>query len=460
MLGLLLPYTPLHHLLLEACGAPLVMTSANVSDEPICSDNEEARERLAKIADAFLWHDRAIATRCDDSVSRVIAGIPTLLRRSRGLVPRPIRLAHPVSQPILACGAQQKNTFCIAVEDTAYFGPHIGDLESVAAFEFYEEAVERMQRILGVWPEIVAHDRHPGYLSTRYALARSDATRVGVQHHHAHVASAIAEHSVAGPVLGVAYDGTGSGDDGTSWGGEFLLSTAQEFERLATFRPLPLAGGDIAMREIWRTAYGLLHDAFEGEPPIERLPLFRDVPERSIRVVSRMIEHGVNTPAVRGVGRYFDAFGALVLGRSTASYEAQIAMALEAAADSAESKPYPFAIERGSAPMEIDLRPTTRAVVEDLVSGVDPGRIAARFHDTIIALTADMIDRLLERIGSVPVALTGGVFQNARLARGVTAALSDGIELLRHREVPPGDGGIALGQALVADATRGGFPCA
>jgi hydrogenase maturation protein HypF len=300
LIGLFLPYTPLHHLLLAAVDRPLVMTSANASDEPICRDNDEARLRLAGIADAILLHDRDIAMRCDDSVVRVIAGTPTVMRRSRGFVPRPFYLARPISQPVLACGAHLKNTFCIASGDTAYFGPHIGDLETVAALEFFEEAIERMQAILSVRPEVIAHDLHPDYLSTRYARARNDAVLVGVQHHHAHVASLMAEHGVAGPVLGVAYDGTGFGEDETSWGGEFLLCFPRRFERLATFRPVRLAGGDVAMREVWRIAYALLHDAFEGKPPIGSLALFDDVAPESVRVLRSL---GTTLPATPCVTR-------------------------------------------------------------------------------------------------------------------------------------------------------------
>lgn len=455
LLGVFLPYAPVHHLLLAATRCPLVMTSANVSDEPICSENQEALRRLRGIADGFLWHDRDIEMRCDDSVARVIAGTPTLMRRSRGFVPRPIRLAHPVSRPILACGAHLKNTFCIAVDDMAYFGPHIGDLESVAALEFFEEAVERMQRILSVWPDVVAHDLHPGYLSTRYALAREDVTRIGVQHHHAHVVSAMTEHGIEGPVLGVAYDGTGAGEDGTSWGGEFLLCTAGNYERLATFRSIRLPGGNTAMREVWRTAYALLHDAFDGEPPIEALPFFRRFPKTSIRVVSQMIERQINSPDVRGVGRYFDAFGALVLERAQSSHEGQVAMAWEAAADSTVGDAYPYALDRCETPMEVDLRPATRAAVKDIVAGVNPGVISARFHNMLIKLTVEIVELLLEKLGNIPVVLTGGVFQNALVTQGITRRLPSTIELLRHRDVPPGDGGIALGQALIANALLG-----
>jgi hydrogenase maturation protein HypF len=348
-----------------------------------------------------------------------------------------------------------KNTFCIAEGDTAYFGPHIGDLETVAALEFFEEAIEKMQAILAIRPEVIAHDLHPGYLSTRYAAARTDALKVGVQHHHAHVASVVAEHRVQGPVLGVAYDGTGFGEDGTSWGGEFLLCFPQRFERLATFRPVRLAGGDLAMREVWRIAYALLHDAFDGDPPLDSLPLFADLPRQSIRVVSQMIERDLNTPKARGVGRYFDGFGALALNKPVSTYEGQVAIAWDHAASPAVHNAYPFALDRSTAPLEVDLRPAVRAAVTDMLSGVPAGDISARFHNTLARLTTEVVGGLLAEVGDMPVALTGGVFQNARLTAAIVKKLPNKIQLLRHGEVPPGDGGIALGQALIADAFLG-----
>jgi hydrogenase maturation protein HypF len=455
LLGLFLPYTPLHHLLLEAVGGPLVMTSANVSDEPICKGDEEARRRLDGIADALLLHDRDIAMRCDDSVVRVIAGTPTVMRRSRGFVPRPFMLSRPVARPVLACGAHLKNTFCIAAGDTAYFGPHIGDLETVAALEFFEEAIERMETILSIRPEVIAHDLHPGYLSTRYALTRDDAELVGVQHHHAHVVSAMAEHGVDGPVLGLAFDGTGAGTDSTSWGGEFLLCFAGGFERLGTFRPVRLPGGNLAMREVWRIAYALLHDAFDGAPPAEDLPLFEKVPRDALRLVRQMLERDLNAPSAHGVGRYFDAFGALGLARPVSSYEGQIAVAWDFAADPSTANAYPFEIDRGAAPTEIDLRPAVREMVHDLRRGARPGAISARFHRTLAQASAELAETLLADLGPVPVALTGGVFQNSRLCLGIESRLANKYEVLRHRQVPPGDGGIAIGQALIADAFLG-----
>jgi hydrogenase maturation protein HypF len=348
-----------------------------------------------------------------------------------------------------------KNTFCIAMGDTAYFGPHIGDLETVAALDFFEEAVERMQTILEVRPDVIAHDLHPGYLSTRYAKARDDVTLVGVQHHHAHVVSLMAEHGVQSPVLGVAYDGTGFGEDGTSWGGEFLLCSPERYERLATFRPLRLAGGDLAMREVWRIGYALLHDAYDGTPPLDSISLLGDVSSESVRVVKQMIERGLNAPQARGVGRYFDGFGALALGRSRSTYEGQVAIAWDQVANESVSDAYPFEVHRMRTPWEVDLRPTVRAAVNDLRSGAPAGDVSARFHNALVAVTVQLLEALWAERGGMPVALTGGVFQNARLASGVQRQIVNEIQLLRHSRVPPGDGGIALGQALIADAILG-----
>lgn len=455
LLGLFLPYTPLHHLLLAEVRRPLVMTSANVSDEPICRDNHEARRRLDGIADALLLHDRDIAMRCDDSVARVIAGAPTIMRRSRGFVPRPFYLARPVRRPVLACGAHLKNTFCIATGDTAYFGPHIGDLETIATLEFFEEAIHRMQSILSVSPEVVAHDLHPGYLSTRYAEALNGVALVGVQHHHAHVVSLMAERGLQGPVLGVAYDGTGFGEDGTSWGAEFLLCFEDRYERLATFRPIRLAGGDLAMREVWRVAFALLHDAFDGAPPFDSLSLFDDVAPESIRVVSQMIARGFNAPQARGIGRYFDGFGALGLGRASSTYEGQVAIAWDQVANAAVRDAYPFELDRSVQPLEVDMRPAVRGAVEDLRAGVSAGDVSARFHNALVSVTVELLEAFLADLGRVPVALTGGVFQNARLTAGIERKIMSENKVLRHGEVPPGDGGIALGQALIADAILG-----
>lgn len=450
LVGLLLPYTPLHHLLLAEAGRPLVMTSGNFSEEPIVRDNEEALDRLGTIADLFLLHDREIESRCDDSVARVIAGAPAVLRRSRGWVPRPIPLARPVERPVLACGAHLKNAVCLAAGDAAYFGPHVGDLESAKTFASYRDSIERLQRLVGVRPEVIAYDLHPDYLSTRYALERPEAVKVGVQHHHAHVASAMAEHGLAGPVLGVAFDGTGFGTDGTAWGGEFLIADLAGFERIATFRPIALAGGDLAIREVWRLALAALDDAFEGHPPLEDLPFFNDLgPDgRAVSVVRRMIAANLNSPRARGVGRWFDAVGSLALGRAVSRYEGEVAMLWNLAADARERRRYPYEIDLSRTPWEIDPRPMVRAVVADLSAGCAVPGISAKFHNTLASMTAEVVRSVR---GDLPVALTGGCFQNALLAERIVESLADR-KVYLHSAVPPGDGGLALGQAVAADA--------
>ena len=452
LVGLVLPYTPLHHLLLAETNRPLVMTSGNLSEEPIVHRDEEALAQLGDVADLFLIHDREIAARCDDSVVRMIAGAPVVLRRARGHVPRAVRVREGFERPVLACGGDLKNACCIGAGDAAWFGPHVGDLENVDTFRSFEDAVERMERFLQVRPEIVAHDLHPDFFSTAYARARPETIRVGVQHHHAHVASVMAEHGLEGPVLGVAYDGTGYGTDGTAWGGEFLIAGLEGFERVATFRPLPLAGGDLAIHQVWRLAAALLDDAFGGDPPLAALPLFHTVPDRSLRLVRQMARRGLNSPFAHGVGRYFDAMGALFLERAESHHEGQIAMAWNFAADPEETGSYPFVIHADSSPWKVDLRPMVRRAVADFLEGSSSARISARFHATLAQATAEVVSHIVELRGPLPVVLTGGCFQNDLLARRVLERLVPRFAVYRNQEVPPGDGGIALGQALVADA--------
>ncbi len=457
LVGLLLPYSPLHHLLLAESGRPLVMTSGNLSEEPIAFRNREALGRLSPVADLLLLHDRDIETRADDSVSRLVNGRPLLLRRSRGYAPRGLRLRRPLAQPVLACGAHLKNTFCLGIADAAYLGPHVGDLENLETLESFESGVARMEGFLRVRPRLLAHDLHPDYLSTRYALRRARAEgipAVAVQHHHAHAASAMGEHGLPGPVLALAWDGAGLGDDGAIWGGELLLATLERFERIATFRPLPLAGGDRAVREPWRLALAALDDAFGGPASLEELPLFRKVKPGDARVIRRMLAERVHSPPAHGAGRAFDAVGALALARPLASHEGQLPMALEAAVDPGESGRYSFGIDVERTPWQLDLRPLFREVAADVGAGEPPGRIAARFHRALVAAGAELLRRAAARHGRLPVVLTGGCFANARLAEGICRELSGELQVHLHGLVPPGDGGIALGQALVAEARR------
>jgi hydrogenase maturation protein HypF len=464
LVGLLLAYTPLHHLLLAAAARPLVMTSGNLSGEPIAFDGADAVRRLSGVADRFLAHDRPIAAPCDDSVARVVAGRPMVLRRARGWVPRPVRIVPGFSRPILAAGAQLKNTCCLARGEEATLGPHVGDLDGLETFEAFEAAVARLEAFLAFRPEALACDLHPEYLSTRWARQRAHALGVPlveVQHHHAHAAAAMAEHGLPGPALALAWDGAGLGTDGTAWGGELLLIEAGHgrFERLATFRPIRLPGGDAAVREPWRVALSALVDAFGEGAPLPPLPLFEAVPERAGAGVVQMLASDLHCPPAHGAGRAFDAAAALALGRTEARFEGQLALALDGALDPSAPGSYPFELAPGEAgaPGQLDLRPLWRALVADVLGGAPAGAVSARFHRALVAAGAALVRRAVDRTGPLPLVLTGGCFQNAHLAEGLREALSGLVEVYQHETVPPGDGGIALGQAVVADAVlRGG----
>ncbi|HET9598011.1 MAG TPA: Sua5/YciO/YrdC/YwlC family protein, partial [Anaeromyxobacteraceae bacterium] len=438
------------------------MTSANLSEEPIAYRNDEAVARLSGIADLLLVHDREIETRADDSVAKVVAGRPVLLRRSRGFAPRGVRVRRPFSAPLLAAGAHLKNTFALAVGDAVHLGPHIGDLENLETLESFEAAVARMERFLRARPAALAHDLHPDYVSTRWAVERARADglpAVAVQHHHAHAAACMAEHGLEGPVLALAWDGTGAGDDGTAWGGELLLATYQGYERVATFRPVALAGGDQAVRQPWRIALAALDDACGGEAPLDGLALFAGVRPADAAVVRRLVAQGFQAPRAHGAGRLFDAVGALALARPVARYEGQVAVQLDAAVDEGEDGRYPYALDTGASPWQLDWRPLVRAAAADVRAGVAAGRIAARFHRGLAEAGAELLRLAAARHGALPVVLTGGCFANRHLAEGIIATLPRSVPVYLHGSVPPGDGGIALGQALVADArVRGGAP--
>lgn len=450
--GVFLPYTPLHALLLAAVGRPLVMTSGNMSGEPIAITHDDARRTLSGVVDLFVLHDRPIVRRVEDSV--VSAGpTPRVIRRARGYAPDSIRLPAPAPEPVLAVGGHLKNTACLVLGDRAYVTPHLGDLETYEAEEAFRLDVERFEKLLGVRAHILAHDLHPAYASTRYALARGARRTVGVQHHVAHVLAAVAELHLEGPVLGVVFDGTGFGTDGTAWGAELLRVDGLAWSRPASFRPLPLPGGERAIREVWRVALGALVEAFGPEEAgviAARLPVFQAVPAAARATVSRMVTTRVECPAARGMGRWFDAVGALTLGLSEARFEGQVAIALEEAAGKGTAYPVtlPPALCESTAVAaehEIDLRPTVRALVTDLLDGVATSTVAARFHRTVIEATAAVVARAAP---TGPVVLSGGSMQNRRLERGLVAAL--GARAAVAREVPVNDGGIALGQAWAA----------
>jgi hydrogenase maturation protein HypF len=448
--GVMLAYTPLHHLLLADAGVPLVMTSGNLSDEPIAFDNDDALQRLRGIADLFLTHDREIASRCDDSVAAVIGGGATLLRRSRGYVPRVIHLSAPVSRPVLACGALLKNTFCLAEGEHAYLGPHIGDLENLETYDAFTDAIERFERFLQIRPEVIAHDLHPDYLSTRFARSLPARMTVAVQHHHAHVVSVMAEHHLAGPVIGIAYDGTGYGLDGTSWGGEVMIATAESFHRCGTFRAIPLIGGDQAIREPWRIAFALAYDAFDGDVPPYVWSTMPAISARDVADMTQLIRADVQISPARGVGRYFDGFAAMFLNRRRAAFEGQLALEWNQIADPSVGAAYPFEVNDAVEPSVIDLRPAFRAAVQDARAGLSAAAIAGAFHSTLAEATAALVRIAAAKAGKLPVVAGGGCFQNALLAARVRRALR-GFDVRLAEQAPPGDGGIALGQAVAAD---------
>jgi len=451
--GVMLPYTPLHYLLLREFPA-LVMTSGNQSDEPIAFDDADARERLAAIADAFLLHNRQIHIRSDDSIARVMAGQALLLRRSRGFVPRAVQLPHPLPK-VLAVGAELKNTFCLTRADQAYLSQHIGDLNNAEVLASLESGIRHLEGLLELDPELIAHDLHPDYLSTRLAEEwPGDLPKLAVQHHHAHLASCLAEHGETGPALGVIFDGLGYGADGTIWGGEFLLGDFSGYRRLAHLDPVRMPGGDAATREPWRMALAYLVAAYGDELP--ELPVLRNIPDDQLKLLLQMLAKGLNSPLTSSCGRLFDAIAALVGLRDTVSYEGQAALELEMCAASGEEGSYSFALQAVDDPLRVDLRPLVQEVVADLQQGVGIAIISARFHNSVAALILEVCNKLREREQIDLVVLSGGVFQNCYLTELTVAQLEDaGFRVLTHSLVPPNDGGLALGQAVIA-ATQGG----
>lgn len=447
-IGVMLPYTPLHYLLLEHDFLALVMTSANLADEPIAYQDDEARTRLAGIADAFLIHNRPIQTRADDSVARVLGGRALLLRRSRGYVPRAVAL--PGEQPpVLAVGAELKNAVCLTRGDRAFMSQHLGDLQNLETHAAFATAIAQLQALLEVAPVAVAHDLHPDYLATRYAIEECGLPAVGVQHHHAHLASCLVENGRTEPAIGVIFDGLGYGADGTLWGGEFLVGDLQGFERTGHFRIVPLPGGDLAARQPWRMALSHLREAYGNELP--DLACLNEVPAQELAIVRQALAKGVNAPLASSCGRLFDAVAALLGVRSFASFEGQAAMELEALADPSATVPYPFGLKLEGGLLVFDPRPLIRAIVESVLAGEDAGWCSGRFHVTLAELVRQVCLVLRARRGIGQVALSGGVFQNALLTTLVRERLERaGFTVLTHSLVPPNDGGIALGQAAVA----------
>jgi hydrogenase maturation protein HypF len=445
-LGVMLPYSPLHHLLLAGVGEPLVMTSGNVSDEPIAYRDDDARERLAPIADLVLGHDRPIETRTDDSVLRVARGRPLPLRRSRGAVPSALALPVPAARHVLACGAELKSAFCVARGRRAWVSHHIGDLKNVETLGSFAEGVVHFQTLFAVTPEVVVHDLHPDYLSTTYALSREGVEHIAVQHHHAHLAACLAEHGETGPAVGAIFDGTGLGTDGTVWGGEILVGGLSGFQRAGHLWPVPLPGGDRAAHEPWRMACAWRMAAGGDARPLPGVD-----PDRW-RTVARMAETGTASPVTTSVGRLFDAVAALCGLRLEVSYEGQAAMELEASCDGAERGGYPLETVAGV----LDPREAILAVDRDVARGMPAGVVATRFHHGLADATARACADLAADRGLDAVVLSGGAFQNRRLLERTSARLAAaGLRVLVPERLPPNDGGIAFGQAAIAAARRG-----
>ena len=448
-LGVMLPYTPLHHLLLNGPLKALVMTSGNASDEPIAYKNEEAKSRLHNIADYFLVHNRDIHMRCDDSVTRVFEGRPYILRRSRGYVPFPIKLPFPVEM-ILACGGELKNSFCLTRGRYAFMSHHIGDLENLETLTSFEEGIEHFKKLFYIRPKAVSYDLHTDYLSTQHALSIEDIPKVGVQHHHAHIVSAMAENGIEGDVIGVALDGTGFGLDGTIWGGEFIKANLRNFDRLAHLKKVPMPGGSMAIKGPWRMAMVYLWEAFGDGTDALRIDLMRRVDLQKRNILKRMIEKEINTPWTSSMGRLFDAVSSLLSVRDEVHYEGQGAIELEMIADHAVTEEYSFIIRKDGRPMVIDTTGIIRGVVGDLKQGISSSKISGKFHRTIAHLIIETCKAIRSEEELNRVVLSGGVFQNIFLLSLVRKSLeASGFEIYTHHLVPTNDGGISLGQAVI-----------
>ena len=450
--GVMLAYTPLHYLLLAQGFTALVMTSGNQSDEPLAIGNQEALDRLGHMAEYFLWHDRDILVRCDDSIARRINGQNRMFRRARGYAPAPVFISGNWPS-ILACGAEQKNTFCLCRGNQALMSQHMGEMHNLETYEHFAESVERLKRLWDFRPEIVACDLHPDYLSTRFAKEQKGVELVAVQHHHAHVLSCAAEHGLKGPVLGLAFDGTGYGADGCIWGCEALLAEGAEFTRLAHLDYAPLPGGDAAVKEPWRMALSYLHHTLGENLWALDLPWFDKVGQAKMKTVCQMIAQGLNSPLTSSLGRLFDGVSALLGLCLGADYEGQPAVELEAAAAGSTDKLFDFAWRQQDSQHVIDLRPLINGVLARLRTGDSPAVISACFHQSLVRLFAELCSQLGKDTGVKQIALSGGVFMNATLLAGLEQALSKkGFKVYSHSTVPTNDGGICLGQAGVAAA--------
>ncbi|MEH1942025.1 MAG: carbamoyltransferase HypF [Nostoc sp.] len=470
-LGFMLPYTPLHHLILRRMNRPIVLTSGNLADEPQCINNEEAREKLGTIADYFLFHNREIINRVDDSVVRVVGDNVQTVRRARGYAPAPISLPPGFDNvpQILAMGSELKNTFCLLREGEAILSQHMGDLENAAAFNAYQETLNLYLNLFEHKPEIIAIDKHPEYLSSKLGKELAEKNQIKIyqiQHHHAHIAACMAENGIpldSPPVLGIALDGLGYGDDGTLWGGEFLLADYRTFQRLATFKPVPMIGGEQAIYQPWRNTYAQLIAANLWDDCKQKytdLEIFKFLKNKPLKLLNQLIEKRINSPSASSVGRLFDAVAAAIgIYRDECSYEGQAAIAMEAIVDVSslnndkETLIYPFNFSFSDRIYYIDPRPMWQALLNDLQQQIPQPVMAAKFHKGLANAIVEMVKYLSQENLISPVALTGGVFQNCILLEQVTKRLQTlGIKVLTHSLVPANDGGLSLGQAVIAAA--------
>jgi hydrogenase maturation protein HypF len=448
-LGAMLTYTPIHHLLISDAGMPLVMTSGNLTEEPIAGGNAEAMERLSHLADYFLFHDRDIHSRYDDSVVFVSDGRAQTIRRARSLAPYPIRLPT-TSIPLLATGAQEKSAFCLAKDTYGFLSQHIGDLDNIETMEHYEGTIDLYKRLFRVEPAAVAHDMHPDYLSTRYALRYKDRLPlIAVQHHHAHVAACMADNGIASEVIGIAFDGSGFGPDGTVWGGEFLVANYERFERLGHFQPLPMPGGELAIRRPYRLAIAYLKTLLGSLPA---LPFSEALPATEVNMILQQLEQRINTPLTSSCGRLFDAVSALLGVCKTITFEGQAAVELEmSSASTGSDEVFPYHVELADGVWQVHLEPLFKAIVHQITDGIPISRLAETFHTTVASIAASVASLIHQERGIRDVVLTGGCFQNRLLLEKTIGSLRGaGLNVFMHRQVPCNDGGVALGQAVVA----------
>ena len=456
-LGIMLPYTPLHHLLLHEAGVPLVMTSGNLSEEPIAKDNDEALVRLKGIADYFLLHNRGIYARYDDSVYMVEENKPISLRRARGYAPYPVHLPYK-SKQILACGAELKNTFSLTRDDHAFISQHIGDMENAETLEHFEQTIELYKRLFRIEPDIIACDLHPEYLPSKYAARVASANRIPlitVQHHHAHIVSCMVENSVETPVIGVAFDGVGYGTDGAIWGGEFLVADWHSFQRVGQFEYVPMPGGAAAIKKPYRMALGYLYGLLGIDFSLAGLPLAK-LNTTETAIIKQQLQKRINCPLTSSTGRLFDAVAALTGLSNESTYEAQAAIALEMQAPDKFGRgkivTYPWSYETQNGVIMIKLKELFSAIVDDVRRNVAVSEISLKLHQTVAGITVEMCNKISQQTGIKQVALSGGVFQNRLLLQLTTNGLRQAdFQVFTHHLVPCNDGGLSLGQAVIAN---------